>query len=374
MSAEPQRNLSPERRPCGPTESSHCFASAEQFHALVRYEQLRAARRDAPLAVVILAPLREEAHRTDLAMLAAILDRRLRPPDAFGPWDHCSLGVVLPDTDEQGAGTLVHDLTESLCGRISLDVRVYTYPFDYPSPDEGVSSTKCFARAGPHGKPVDAAQCARSALETRPLESLLVHPMPIWKRSMDILGAVVGLTLLSPLLAATAVAVKLTSPGPIFFRQLRDGLGGRRFWVLKFRTMYIDAEARKAELMAYNEQDGPAFKLTNDPRITPVGRYLRRTCIDELPQLWHVLKGEMSLVGPRPLDSREAAHCAHWQRQRQSVTPGLTCIWQVYGKTKVSFAEWMRMDLRYIKCRSLWADVKLILATLRAVILHQGSQ
>jgi lipopolysaccharide/colanic/teichoic acid biosynthesis glycosyltransferase len=206
-----------------------------------------------------------------------------------------------------------------------------------------------------------------------PIELLLARRMPWWKRGMDIVGALVGLVLLAPLLILVAILIKLTSRGPVFFRQVRDGWGGRRFVILKFRTMYVDAEARKAALLAQSEQDGPAFKLRNDPRMTWLGRYLRRSCVDELPQLWHVLWGEMSLVGPRPLDSAEARHCKPWQRRRHTVTPGLTCTWQARGKGLVPFDDWMRMDLRYVKAPSLWEDVKLIWATLIAVILHRAS-
>jgi lipopolysaccharide/colanic/teichoic acid biosynthesis glycosyltransferase len=202
---------------------------------------------------------------------------------------------------------------------------------------------------------------------------LLTRRMPLWKRAIDIVGSLVGLVLLAPILLLVAVMVKLTSRGPVLFRQQRDGWGGRRFTILKFRTMHADAERRKAELLARSEQDGPAFKLRDDPRRTWLGCYLRRSCIDELPQLWHVLRGEMSLVGPRPMDSAEARFCEAWQRRRYAVTPGLTCTWQVHGKCEVPFDDWMRMDLRYVESCSLWEDAKLIWATLIAVILHRAS-
>jgi lipopolysaccharide/colanic/teichoic acid biosynthesis glycosyltransferase len=142
----------------------------------------------------------------------------------------------------------------------------------------------------------------------------------------------------------------------------------------KLRTMYADAESRKAQLRPLSEQDGPAFKMKNDPRVTWVGKYLRKTCIDELPQLWNVLRGDMTLVGPRPLPCDEADACAEWQKRRLDVTPGLTCIWQATsGKERVPFAEWMRMDMRYIKERSLLKDLKLLAKTFWAVIRHRAS-
>src|SRR5262249_30144394 len=141
-----------------------------------------------------------------------------------------------------------------------------------------------------------------------------------------------------------------------------------------FRTMFANAEARKHELLALNEQDGPAFKMKNDPRVTGIGWFLRSTSIDELPQLWNILRGDMSLVGPRPLPCAETANCADWQRQRLDATPGRTCIWQVHGRSRVSFAEWVRMDVRYIRSRSLWRDLVLLLLTVPAVLLRRGAQ
>jgi lipopolysaccharide/colanic/teichoic acid biosynthesis glycosyltransferase len=157
----------------------------------------------------------------------------------------------------------------------------------------------------------------------------------------------------------------------VFFKQWRSGRGGRPFLCYKFRTMVVDAESRKKQLLARNEQDGPAFKIQDDPRVTPLGRFLRKTSIDELPQFWNVLRGEMSLVGPRPLPCHEAEACRGWLRRRLDATPGLTCIWQVYGRSRVSFAEWVRMDLRYIRSCTLWHDVKLILQTVPAVLLKR---
>jgi lipopolysaccharide/colanic/teichoic acid biosynthesis glycosyltransferase len=205
------------------------------------------------------------------------------------------------------------------------------------------------------------------------LEALLLKPMPLTKRLIDVTGALVGLTLLSPLLLLIAALIKLTSPGPVLFTQWRSGRGGRRFRILKFRTMVADAENRKAQLRELNEQDGPAFKIKKDPRITWVGRILRTTSLDELPQLWNVLVGHMSLVGPRPLPCEETDNCKQWQRRRLDVTPGLTCIWQVRGRSSVSFYDWVRMDVEYIRRQSTWQDLKLLLLTVPAVLLHKGA-
>jgi lipopolysaccharide/colanic/teichoic acid biosynthesis glycosyltransferase len=170
-----------------------------------------------------------------------------------------------------------------------------------------------------------------------------------------------------------ALAIKITSRGGVFFTQYRDGLGGRPFRMLKFRTMRLGADDEKQALRQHSEQDGPAFKIKDDPRLTTVGRFLRATSIDELPQLWNVLRGEMSLVGPRPLPCDESARCRRWQRRRLEVTPGLTCIWQVSGRNLLPFEEWMRMDLRYVDGRSFWTDLNLLLWTIPAVLSRKGA-
>jgi lipopolysaccharide/colanic/teichoic acid biosynthesis glycosyltransferase len=206
-----------------------------------------------------------------------------------------------------------------------------------------------------------------------PLRTLVAPPMPLWKRATDVVGAACGLGCLAPVMLVVAGAIKLTCRGPVIFRQVRAGKGGRPFVMLKFRTMCVDAEARQAELRPHSEQDGPAFKLKVDPRVTPLGRFLRKTSLDELPQLWNVLKGDMSLVGPRPLPWREACACDGWQRRRLDVTPGITCIWQVMGRSRVTFAEWMRMDIRYIRTRGVLRDLWLLLTTIPSVLSRRGA-
>lgn len=211
-------------------------------------------------------------------------------------------------------------------------------------------------------------------LDAAALDDLLIYPLPLWKRVIDILGALVALILFSPLLMFAALAIKLTSSGPIIFNQRRAGLGGRPFTIYKLRTMSTDAEARKKMLRALSEQDGPAFKLTNDPRITRIGHILRKTSIDELPQLWNVIKGDMSLVGPRPLPVDESQACELWQQRRLDVTPGLTCIWQVEGRSRVTFDEWVRMDVKYIRRRNILHDLSLMFRTIPAVLLRRGAR
>ncbi|MBI3191790.1 MAG: sugar transferase [Pedosphaera parvula] len=198
----------------------------------------------------------------------------------------------------------------------------------------------------------------------------------VGKQVIDFVGALVLLLLLALPMLGVAAAVRLTSPGPVLFRQRRSGLNGRPFMMFKFRSMVTNAEQLKDELAAFNEMTGPVFKVTNDPRVTPAGHWLRRYSIDELPQLWNVLRGEMSLVGPRPLPVDEVNRfhdLAH--RRRLSVKPGLTCLWQISGRNEVKdFKDWVRLDLEYIDNWSLWLDMKILLRTIPVVLLGTGAK
>ena len=185
----------------------------------------------------------------------------------------------------------------------------------------------------------------------------------ICKRIIDIIGAGLGLILLSPIIAIVACAVKVTSKGPIFFSQKRVGKNGELFEMYKFRSMVVNAEELKENLEEQNEMSGPMFKIKDDPRITKVGKFIRKTSIDELPQLFNVLRGDMSLVGPRPPIPREVEQYTTYQMQRLGVKPGLTCLWQVGGRNSVDFDGWVELDIEYIQKRSLWLDIKLIIKT-----------
>jgi exopolysaccharide biosynthesis polyprenyl glycosylphosphotransferase len=191
------------------------------------------------------------------------------------------------------------------------------------------------------------------------------------KRSMDLLGSVLALTLLSPLFAAIAVAIKLGSRGPVFFRQQRVGRDGRLFQMLKFRTMVRGADRMKADLARHNEAEG-LFKIADDPRVTRVGRVLRRTSLDELPQLVNVLRGEMSLVGPRPLVLEDDQHVEGWYRRRLHLTPGMTGRWQVLGSARIPLAEMVKLDYLYVANWSLWGDVKILLRTAGFMVARRG--
>ncbi len=223
------------------------------------------------------------------------------------------------------------------------------------------------------------AKAHPSDFEGIPVISFETTPADEWKlafkRLFDIGTALLGLVLSSPIFLVSAILIKLTSPGPVFFRQVRCGVNGRRFTLYKFRSMALDAEKKLAGLKHLNEMGGPVFKLTNDPRLTPIGRWLRKSSIDELPQLVNVLKGEMSLVGPRPPLPEEVAKYESWQIRRLSMRPGITGYWQVNGRNRIKdFNQWVRLDLRYIDEWSLSLDFKILLKTIPAALLGTGAK
>jgi lipopolysaccharide/colanic/teichoic acid biosynthesis glycosyltransferase len=328
-----------------PAESALPF---DVFGKILERERMRADRCQKPFSVLVFTA---ETTKTpaDSSKLLRYLQRRLRTTDVVGHLDRQRLATLLFDTDRVGAETLLADIhcqgSHPLRHHVST---VHTYP-------------------------IEPMSAERTTADTHPPEILFTRAMPRWKRIADILLASSSLIVFAPIMAAVAVIIKLTSPGPILFLQQRAGLAGRPFVVFKFRTMRQGAAEQQDDLRSQSEQDGPAFKLKHDPRVTWIGKYLRKTCIDEFPQFWNVLRGEMSIVGPRPLPLDEAAECRSWQRRRLDVTPGMTCIWQVSGGMRIPFIEWMRMDLRYIRHRTLWHDFKLLLKTARVILFHRAS-
>jgi len=334
--------------------------SIEAFRALLERMRARADRTGGEFSLVEFSTRHVQTDDASLMYLVRTLKGHLRLSDEAGRLDRHSLGVVLPSASAEDAWNLADRVGLHYPLDLPLpECKVYRYPTDWLS-----------------NKSAQAGEAKRPASEKKPvhaMEPLFARRTPTWKRCLDVTAAAAGLIALTPLFALVALSIKITAPGPVFFRQWRTGRGGRKFQLIKFRSMVVDAESQKQALMDRNEQDGPAFKIKHDPRITPLGRFLRATSIDELPQLWNVLVGDMSLVGPRPLPCHEAAACSRWQRRRLDVVPGLTCTWQVAGRSSVSFAEWMRMDLRYVHSRSLQKDLKLLLRTVPAVVFGTGS-
>ena len=222
-----------------------------------------------------------------------------------------------------------------------------------------------------------------SAGKTQPPENLVIcenyHYVrkPVYdffKRAMDIVCSLAALIVLLPLLLVTAVLIKLEDGGPVFFTQTRVTRDGQKFPMIKFRSMCVDAEKKLAALQAHNEMDGPVFKMVDDPRITRVGKWIRRLSIDELPQLLNVLSGEMSVIGPRPPLPKEVAEYSERARHRLDVKGGLSCYWQCSGRNNISFAQWVEMDLQYIMDRSIWTDIKIIFRTIVAVLKMDGAE
>jgi exopolysaccharide biosynthesis polyprenyl glycosylphosphotransferase len=226
--------------------------------------------------------------------------------------------------------------------------------------------------------PVKVSHVSMEFLENVPIITFSATPDHAFelliKRLMDILGSAIALTVSSPVLLILAVLVKLTSKGPVIYRQVRCGLYGRKFVLYKFRSMCEGAEDVLWEIKHLNEMDGPVFKMRNDPRVTPLGRILRKSSLDEWPQFWNVLKGDMSLVGPRAPLPEEVKEYTRWQRRRLSVKPGITCLWQVSGRNEIDFQEWMKLDLFYIDHWSLLLDLKILLRTFPVVLLGKGSR
>lgn len=228
------------------------------------------------------------------------------------------------------------------------------------------------------------ADFLQSSIATVSLDDIAGEPMLIYsstaqsswalmfKRLLDVVLAVLAIIVLAPLFLGIMLAIRLTSPGPIFFQQLRSTLRGRQFRMYKFRTMVPDAEKFRAQLIELNEVSGPVFKIKDDPRVTRVGRWLRRYSLDELPQLWNVLKGDMSIVGPRPPIPAEVAEYESWQRRRLSMRAGCTCLWQISGRNHLPFEEWMRLDLKYIDTWSLGLDFQIMLKTFGTILRGTG--
>jgi len=372
---------------------------AEQMWAFLERYRGRADRSGQEFSVAV---FRSDGSMRQVRRMARLIAGRVRMSDEVGWLEGDSVCAILPDTGAQGAACFAADvvrLVETRCGEPRFTL--YTYPTDSIRMNEedggptiprkkltnATRSPKSVAfrrilsddgesdgrRGTPSTAPTKPALVAR-AEAAQALEPWFVRRLPLWKRAVDVIGALVLLVVSAPVIAVVATMVKLSSPGPVIFRQERAGLGGRPFTIYKFRTMRQDAESAKHKLRGRSEQDGPAFKLSDDPRVTPVGSILRKTSMDELPQLINVLKGEMSLVGPRPLPVDESAGCNQWQKRRLEVTPGLTCVWQVKGRSRVTFEQWARMDIGYLSRRTLAGDLKLILQTVPAVLLRRGAR
>jgi lipopolysaccharide/colanic/teichoic acid biosynthesis glycosyltransferase len=357
----------------GNRQGQDLLLSTNEFNREIAREKMRATRRSIPFCLLTLDLAAGPQRRRRKRLLIRLLHRNVRMTDQKGILSASKFGILLVDTPEMGSRAVLDRLTsetQRLNLNVKLDLKVHD-PEGFDSDDFPQDRDK---RTGDDGSQkwlrVDDASVqvtAEDPLVPRPMMKMAV------KRSLDIFGATVGLTLGSPIILGAMAAVKFTSPGPALFVQTREGLGGRAFKIYKMRSMVVDAEERKAELQDENHRDGPAFKVDKDPRVTKVGRFLRASCIDELPQLWNVLKGDMSLVGPRPLPWHESRACNHWQRRRLDAKPGMTCNWQVNKAKAKNFDEWMRMDLQYVDRIGLLRDIRLIALTFLVPLTGRGS-
>ena len=335
----------------------------------------RGSRQFSLLVVRFVDPTADE-----LEQLVAILMDRLRTTDLVGRLKGGALGMLLADTLPDGAMVVAASVDNAVT-KLGLRVEssIYVYPTvdeDRPAPpkERGPPSGNGSANGNGHADgPAPADAAAHAPWPMHDLWTRMSVPLPLWKRTVDVVLSGLALLLLLPVYVGVAIAIRLDSPGPVFFRQKRVGRAARPFMLYKFRSMVEGAERMQPAMRPLNEQSGPVFKIRMDPRVTRVGRWLRRWSLDELPQLWNVLKGDLSLVGPRSPTFEEVSEYERWQRRRLDIQGGITCIWQVSGRSEVGFREWMRMDMAYVSRRSFWLDLKLLVRTLVAVVTGRGA-
>jgi lipopolysaccharide/colanic/teichoic acid biosynthesis glycosyltransferase len=344
--------------------------SKHHFLDRLREEKRRADRSKAPLSIAIFH-LQDEGitGKDPIEELLNLLQKKTRQTDIKGWIDQNEIGLILPDTNGEGANRFIEKI-ENENGKMHYSVITGTYP------DLLFKRILKEEQSLPELYPIDMDESSKK--DDRLQRGL--------KRGMDVIGSMVGILLFSPIMVVAAVAVKLNSPGPAVFKQFRLGMKGTRFPFYKFRSMYWNVDDRthreyvnhliKGDLEKINQGDGkePLYKMKSDARITWVGKIIRKTSIDELPQFFNVLKGEMSLVGPRPPIPYEVEKYELWHLRRiLEVKPGITGLWQVGGRSTTSFDEMVRLDLRYAQTWSLWLDLKILLKTVRAVIRPKGA-
>lgn len=372
-----------------PTLSARGLHSRETFQAIIRRERARVDRNSHCFSLAVFEIPRNGVRRKAYkSKLADTLVERARFTDETGWLSEADIGVLLTETSGDGTRIFADHVKRCMAkwGPIPT-CRVYTYPsdwedghghgddhpqlpFDDPLPrgKSNAPEPPAQEKAGCPTAPVSAEEDPFDAFATR----FLAVRLPFWKRALDVVGAFVGLVVMSPLMLAAAALIKLVSPGPVFFRQDRVGYLGKTFRCLKFRTMHLDNDVaqHRRHLSGLINSDDPMTKLDGgrDRRIIPFGKVLRLTAIDELPQLFNVLCGEMSLVGPRPCIPYEYREYHRWHRNRVDSVPGLTGLWQVNGKNRTTFKQMMRLDIRYAREMSLWLDLTILVRTVPAIL------
>ncbi|GAA4457612.1 sugar transferase [Novipirellula rosea] len=376
--------------------------TGREFDREIARERARTVRRNIPFCVLQIELC--GAHRTakNTRSLAKLVRRNVRMSDEKGHVNRFTIGVLLVDTPEMG-GRIVMDRLNGLLSTAHLKAEISLSVYDPQSfnnddsddssangGDQESGGTKVRLHdkhpvgrdrrrfhddeligsgtrmATPHSSDAFDLMSTRVSNVSFQVDSLI-------KRTFDVAVASAGLLFAAPVIALAAAVIKRDG-GPAFFLQSREGRDGVPFTIYKLRTMVVNAESQQADLRDKSERDGPAFKMRNDPRVTRFGQMLRSTCVDELPQLWNVLRGDMSIVGPRPLPVSESRACQPWHRRRLDVRPGITCNWQVAKEKADTFDEWMRMDLAYVDNANLWKDVTLMAQTVGVPLRAKGSR
>jgi lipopolysaccharide/colanic/teichoic acid biosynthesis glycosyltransferase len=350
-----------------------------EFRTIVDREKARVDRNNHMFCLLSLS-MDDDGNRMRVNALVRTASKRLRKTDVIGWIDEHRIGIILPDTPPTGARTV----GSSICRSLESDVwhpswDVYVYPPDSMRPRASAEDPRqlLLFNLSPDTHIMSSVRMPGAEYvelgSGSDLDRALALPCPWWKRAIDMVGAASALILLSPLLAACVVAIKIASPGPVFLRQERIGFLGRRFWCLKLRTMKVNADqsVHQKHLDHLIRSNAAMTKLDKkaDPRLIPgIGRILRASGIDELPQLLNVVRGDMSLVGPRPCLPYEYAMYQRWHRQRFNSLPGLTGLWQVSGKNRTSFVDMMRLDIAYSQSVTPWKDSQILLRTFPAVV------
>jgi exopolysaccharide biosynthesis polyprenyl glycosylphosphotransferase len=339
-------------------DSLKSIPSAEEFRMILEQERARADRIGYEFSLLVFHLGNREDQLATARGLSRVLKRRVRLSDEVGWWGEEGMAVILSGTPALGAEKFADDIRRKMSAAApDLTVRVYTYPSQwFPDRQEFPEN--------PSGERI---------------ERFFVRRMSILKRGIDIVGSVIGLIIFSPLMLVVAVAIKLTSPGPVIFRQKRMGLLGKDFNFFKFRSMHMNGNSDlhkdyTRKFIRKATQDDGIYKIKDDPRVTLVGSLLRKMSLDELPQLINVLKGEMSLVGPRPPIHYECEQYDQWHKRRVlDIKPGITGLWQVKGRSRTTFDEMVRLDLKYAREWSLWLDIKILLLTPLAMFTGRGA-
>ena len=378
-----------------------CIFSADEFHHILERERYRADRYDSWFTLICFdTPKLIRSSEATTQLINVIISRKFRKTDEVG-WmeDGMHIGVILYRATPHGAkifaesvymlmGGLETPLVYHLCPYPDKQGNDDSYFNDVLPPAFLKPEIEDHKRMGEkEALPVsqESKQVLPSSFQVSLNKSganlvfihkemrIFVKSMPVWKRVIDIFGAAAGIVIFSPIMLLSIIAIKCSSKGPVIFKQHRCGIDCKPFSFYKFRSMCLDAETKKNELMENNEREGPVFKMSDDPRVTPVGRIIRKWSLDELPQLFNVLKGDMSLVGPRPPTMDEVPKYEKWQNRRLEIKPGITCLWQISARHDKCFKKWTRLDIDYIINRSFLLDLRILLKTVPAVLLHKGA-